>query len=320
LEAQLKNMTIQEISPVFSIVLPTFNRSQVLRRSVESVLNQTFKNFELIIVDDGSNDGTREFVNGLNDSRIQYVYQENKGPSAARNTGAGLARGKYLAFLDSDDEAMPEWLQTLDQAFAQPLSGTVCCGVVIADEGNGVETGNRTVKLPHKLGPIYKDFSGIFAPPGTFALRTDIFKELGGYTPELRYSENTDLALRLTSELKTRNLQISCIFKPLVIYHRQPLRWARSEKSFSNRLFGAKYFLEHHGARYLKESPRAYANYCAIAGVNAARLGYTQEARSHFLNAVRKNPQQFRHYVRFILTFIPNLAEAYWLRFNRESD
>lgn len=99
-------------SPTVSVILPTFNRAHLLGRAIKSVLKQTYLNFELIVVDDGSTDNTEEVVNGFNDIRIKYIkYKTNKGAAVARNTGIKLARGKYIAFQDSDDEWLPQKLE-----------------------------------------------------------------------------------------------------------------------------------------------------------------------------------------------------------------
>jgi glycosyltransferase involved in cell wall biosynthesis len=90
-------------NPYFSIVLPTYNRSQMLGKAIGSLIEQTFTNWELIIIDDGSTDDTKEVVENYHDSRIQYFYQTNQERSAARNNGVEKANGKYICFLDSDD-------------------------------------------------------------------------------------------------------------------------------------------------------------------------------------------------------------------------
>ena len=89
--------------PFFSVIIPTFNRCAFVKIAAESVLNQSFDDFELIIADDGSLDGTAEAIRTLNDSRINYFYQDNKGVSAARNAALKIARGEFISFLDSDD-------------------------------------------------------------------------------------------------------------------------------------------------------------------------------------------------------------------------
>ena len=87
----------------FSIIIPTLNRKSFLKKAVDSVLAQTYTNFELIIIDDGSTDETDKLISSYNDTRIAYMHQENKGVSNARNKGLKLAKGDFIAFLDSDD-------------------------------------------------------------------------------------------------------------------------------------------------------------------------------------------------------------------------
>ena len=102
---QKKSITDTVINPTVSIILPTYNRAHTLRKAVDSILNQTYKDFELIVVDDGSTDDTYNLIKSINDYRIVYVkHEKNKGAAAARNTGIKLAKGKYIAFQDSDDE------------------------------------------------------------------------------------------------------------------------------------------------------------------------------------------------------------------------
>ena len=89
---------------MISVIIPTYNRANTIVRSIDSVLNQTYKDIELIVVDDGSTDNTKELVLAINDSRIRYIYQDNAGACVARNTGIDNAKGEYIAFQDSDDE------------------------------------------------------------------------------------------------------------------------------------------------------------------------------------------------------------------------
>lgn len=89
--------------PLVSVVVPCYNRAAVLEQSVRSVLAQSYAELELILVDDGSTDRTRQVVGKIKDARLRYVYQQNAGACAARNYGAALARGEYIAFHDSDD-------------------------------------------------------------------------------------------------------------------------------------------------------------------------------------------------------------------------
>jgi glycosyltransferase involved in cell wall biosynthesis len=89
--------------PYFSVIIPTYNRASFIEKTVHSVLNQSFVDFELLIIDDGSTDNTKEIISAIQDARIRYIYQENKERGAARNNGITQSKGNYITFLDSDD-------------------------------------------------------------------------------------------------------------------------------------------------------------------------------------------------------------------------
>ena len=96
--------------PLVTVIIPTYNRANLAIEAVESVLNQTYTHVEVIVVDDGSTDNTREVINAIPDDRVRYIYQDNARQAAARNNGMRAARGEYIAFLDSDDLFLPEKL------------------------------------------------------------------------------------------------------------------------------------------------------------------------------------------------------------------
>lgn len=107
------NIPIQKMTPFFSIIIPTYNRAHLISKAIESVISQTFKDWELIIVDDGSTDNTKELIYFYqeNEPRIRYIFQENAERSAARNKGIENSIGKYVCFLDSDDYYLDKRLQ-----------------------------------------------------------------------------------------------------------------------------------------------------------------------------------------------------------------
>ena len=100
-------------NPIFSIIVPTFNRAKNLPSCIMSILTQSFTDWELIIIDDGSTDKTSEVVHSYEDTRLRYVWQENQERSAARNHGLELTKGEWICFLDSDDQYTPEHLEVL---------------------------------------------------------------------------------------------------------------------------------------------------------------------------------------------------------------
>lgn len=116
---------------LISVIIPTYNRANLIKRSAESVLNQTYKNLELIIVDDGSTDNTKEVIDSLNDNRIVYIKQENQGACAARNKGIDAAKGKYIAFHDSDDAWHLDKLEKQLNALKQHNADVVFCKMFV---------------------------------------------------------------------------------------------------------------------------------------------------------------------------------------------
>ena len=105
------NGSIEKLKLRVSVILPLYNKASYVRRALDSISAQTFKDFEAIVVDDGSTDEGARVVAEHKDARIRLVRQSNKGPGAARNRGAIAARGEFLAFLDADDEWLPEYLE-----------------------------------------------------------------------------------------------------------------------------------------------------------------------------------------------------------------
>lgn len=116
--------------PLVSIITPTFNRGYILGRTIESVIDQTYPAWEHIIVDDGSSDNTSQIVAQFNEARIKYVTQENSGPSSARNRALSLAQGDWIAYIDSDNELFPTYLEVMLESICRLKSAefAIACG------------------------------------------------------------------------------------------------------------------------------------------------------------------------------------------------
>lgn len=125
-----------------SVIIPTYNREKCIERAARSVLDQTYTDLELIIVDDGSTDSTKEIVEGITDDRVKYVFQENAGACAARNHGIALSKGEYIAFQDSDDIWNKGKLQKqVDILENNADVDIVCCRTVLKQlDGNTIIT------------------------------------------------------------------------------------------------------------------------------------------------------------------------------------
>jgi len=143
-----------------SIIIPTYNRGGLCRKAVDSVLAQTYRNLEVIVVDDGSVDDTKDIVSNL-EERVKYVWQENAGVSAARNHGLDVAQGEFIAFLDSDDSWHPWKIEAQLEAFkAFPAAGMVWTDMVAVDDSG-------MVKYPSYLKRMYPSYR-YFNPESDF--------------------------------------------------------------------------------------------------------------------------------------------------------
>lgn len=297
-------------APLFSVVIPSHNRASLLPRSIGSVLTQTMPDFELLVVDDGSTDDTREVVRRINDPRLRYVWREQAGAAAARNFGAHLAAGRFLTFLDSDDEALPHWLQSFQQGFAESGAAVVCCGC--EKVGNGPELRKKSgVLLPQDLGPMFGRTVGKFTNGGVFAMRREVFEAVGGYAENLRSGQHTELAMRLVPMARKRGWIIHNVMEPLVRVHVHPGPRIRGDPEALYE--GTAYILDAHRALY-RSAPREYAKTQAIAGVSALRIGRNGAARRHFLRAITADPTRAEHWARLMLSLLPPLAHRRWER------
>ena len=184
------------MSPLFSVIVPVYNRADVLGEAIGSVLAQTEQDFEIIVVDDGSRDDPKSAVEKFNDARIRFHAQENRGGGAARNAGIDLARGRYVAFLDSDDHYLPTHLETM-RRLLDGQTRTIGYARMIVDRGEG-----RTfLKPPRAIAPsehmaTYLLCERGFVPTITIALETATARRVR-YTEDLRAAEDTDFAIRL---------------------------------------------------------------------------------------------------------------------------
>jgi glycosyltransferase involved in cell wall biosynthesis len=183
---------------LFSIVIPTFNRAALLARTLESVWAQHWTEFEVIVVDDGSTDGTAEFVRGLG-GKVQLVTQSNLGPGAGRNNGARLARGEYLAFLDSDDLWFPWTLANFAELIRRHTQPAIL-GAKLMEFSDEVQL--VTVRETPMQADVFEDFiashrSSYFVGAGMSVLRREEFLKTGGFTNKPINAEDHDLILRM---------------------------------------------------------------------------------------------------------------------------
>lgn len=192
--------------PLVSVIIPTYNRIHTLPVSINSVLNQTYGNLEVIIMDDASEDGTEEYVKSINDKRIRYRKSSiNRGPSAARNLGAELAMGEYLAFQDSDDEWLPGKLEKqMDLMLKdEELSLVYCEFGMYREEELRIRIPFREVPYEQKCGNL---FSYLLLTPlistQTMVVKRKAFLEEQGFNEMLKAYEDFEFTLRFSRRNK----------------------------------------------------------------------------------------------------------------------
>ncbi len=183
---------------LFSVIIPTFNRAALLARTLESVFDQRFTDFEVIVVDDGSTDATEGTVQAARHP-VLVVRQGHRGPGAARNTGARLASGEYLAFLDSDDLWFP-WTLACFAALIQRYQNPSILSASLVEFVQ--ETDLTAVAEMPLMATVFSDYlaassTGYFVGAGMAILRRDRFFRAGGYTEREINAEDHDLTLRL---------------------------------------------------------------------------------------------------------------------------
>tara|TARA_B100000519_G_scaffold107364_1_gene93040 strand:- start:164 stop:991 length:828 start_codon:yes stop_codon:yes gene_type:complete len=181
-----------------SVIIPTFNRKETLKRSIQSVAMQSYTPYEIIVIDDGSDDGTKEWLKD-NFPNVKYIYQMNSGVSSARNKGIKFARGDWIALLDSDDEWLPSKLK--DQANEIELNPAA--KFLHTNEiwiRNGVRV-NQMKKHKKYGGYIFeKCLDMCRISPSSVLIKKDIFDEIGMFDETLKVCEDYDLWLRFASK------------------------------------------------------------------------------------------------------------------------
>lgn len=194
--------------PFFSVIIPVYNKEKYVQASVKSVLNQTFTDFELIIVNDCSTDNSRKEVSKIISKQIKTIeHPENKGLSASRNTGIKNAIGNFIAFLDADDEWKPNFLATIKslissfpeaQLFATNYEELYADGVKIINNQKLSKLGNEFLVddfFELNLGkPIYF--------PGSLCVKKTVFDEIGYFDEKITYSEDIDFNIRTNLKFK----------------------------------------------------------------------------------------------------------------------
>ena len=196
-----------------SAIIPTYNRRELVVRAIDSVLSQTRPVDEIVVVDDGSTDGTEAHLRQRYGNRIRYVWQANAGVSAARNHGMAIAQGKYFALLDSDDEWLPEktarqveWMET------HPDFGMVICDVERVDgDHRPIDVFRRRDTIPEDGWVLRWIIHNPALAPASALLRREVVADVGGFDTDLRTAEDIDFHLRVAQRWRIGVVEASLV-------------------------------------------------------------------------------------------------------------
>jgi glycosyltransferase involved in cell wall biosynthesis len=185
-------------TPRISVVIPLYNGKGYIRRSIQSVLRQTCADFELLVVDDGSTDGSPEVVRTFTDSRVRLIQQEHAGVSVARNRGLAEARAEYVALLDADDEWEPQFLDAVVHlSLAYPQAGILATGYrKVFPKGPSVEV--TVAESPTRTTLLIDDYfrrlqGGSIVHTSAVAIPVRVFQELGGFLEGCRAGQDQEM-------------------------------------------------------------------------------------------------------------------------------
>ncbi len=270
-----------------SIIIPSFNREKLVKRAIDSVLKQTSPNWELLIIDDGSNDGTKDVVKCyLTDVRITYVYQENKGVSVARNTGINLASGNYIIFLDSDDELSPFLLEELEKIDLRTYD-------LIFWEIKKCIDNKYSLWKPRNLGAMYNDMVATFLA-GSVCYKKEVLIAVGSFDSKITFGENYELGLRISA---IENLNLKYIAKPMAQQNLNTNK--RESNSLENRVSSILYQYKKHEINY-NANLKAKSEINYLIGFVLEKANKNSQALARYKLSWESNPWHIKALLRIL--------------------
>jgi glycosyltransferase involved in cell wall biosynthesis len=280
--------------PKVSAIITTFNRERFLRSAIESVLVQTYTDFELLILDNSSKDGTPQLVSSFKDPRIRYLRHQEMNISRQRNLALREALGEYVAFLDDDDEWMPRKLELLLRAFSRgSRQVALTYGALIWVDAESRELGRFSPRLRGKVlkGLLAQDvFTGSASNP---MLRASALRAVGGYDEQISTGEDWELYLRLAQQYEVE-------FVPEVIVRIRQHAGPRLIDRLEGRIELERMVFE----RFNSAMDAALkSEYMQKIGGKLCRVGRLSEGRREIFAAIATRPLNVRAYAQYLFSF-----------------
>jgi glycosyltransferase involved in cell wall biosynthesis len=294
-------------APEVSVVIPAYNSAQYLGEAVQSIFDQTFDNYEIIVVDDGSTDNTRELVESYG-GRIRYVRQENGGASKARNRGIAEARGTYIAFLDADDCWEPEKLEKqINILESNPNLGMVFTDAVGFDENGPLPRMGRkkSLLLDGDVACNIFMYSGVGTP--SVMVPKKVFDKVGVFDEQLFLAEDDNMWIRIAAEYP-----VELIDEPLVKVRDHANRTTRDKgRLFRMILDNADALASKYGKasdRIMQVLPRKLAQVQFGLGRYCLEENRYAEARQAFADGIACDKRFLKNYFYWALCLLPRWA------------
>lgn len=306
--------------PEVSVIIPAYNHADLLPRTIESVLDQTFRDFELIVVDDGSTDNTKEVVEHFSrrDDRVVYLWQENSGgPASPRNTGIKQSKGNYIAFLDHDDEWMTTKLEKQVHLFEESpaKTGFVGCDYLVMAGLKGAT--KSEYRLPeYANGMLFESLlrRDFIKTATVIMVKKKVLEDVGGFDEDLRCGEDTDLWLRIAEKYG-----FATVREFLAIYYayrgNTTLRTRAIDLAESTAYTLKKY------QRTCEKYPKAYSARLGQVAANYCTAGELEKGRKYYKQSIKFNKLYIKGWLSLLISYVLGRRAFYvvfrtkgWLR------
>jgi glycosyltransferase involved in cell wall biosynthesis len=297
-----------------SVVIPTYNYARFLGEAIQSVLDQTYKDLEIIVVDDGSTDNTGEVVSSFTDARVKYLRQENRGVAAAQNTGIKASHGEYISILGSDDLYLPQNLEDKVKVLdSHPDIGLVYSDAYLLDKNTGTTLGKlwRSPKGPHPWfdpdratrQPLKEIlYRGCFIMPQASMMRRQVFAKVGYFDESLPTYEDWDLIIRILQHFSAELIDM-----PLLKLRQHDTNLTgNKEKMYQGAVAAANKAIR---SGSLSKEEFTFLRKRLVPqhfkyGRQALLEGREAAARKALFACIRLNPRKIKPYIYLVLSFL----------------
>lgn len=278
---------------MISVIIPTYNRGQLIQRAINSIIQQTYGPLEIIIIDDGSNDNTENIVHNIDSDNIIYIKQKNQGACSARNRGIIEAKGDYIAFLDSDDEWKPDMLEKQIKHINNINADISVCNYFVEENNKFkkaiVNKKTNTFTLDELLNRNY-------ITTGAILIKKELIKEVGMFDENMPRYQDWELMLRIANKM-----EIPFLDELLLVQHVQQKSITRST-SKEKKYYALKRILEKNGNNFQKNL-KAYAHIHWSMGMYSM---FMKNHRWDFLwKGVTMSKFNFKRFLIYILLKTP---------------